>query len=695
MPLLSEILASSGLAGKAETAKLERTALPVPELRSGRHYLELRQADGSWKPWFVQGVDLGASVPGTWATEPPTDDGSWLEAIRGISTAGFDSIRVYTLLPPAFYRAFARFNTTASSPLLLFQGIWLDEDPPGRDLLGGAWYAKAMEESDLCQDALHGRASIGPRTGRSWGEYRIDVSPWLAAFLVGRELVPEEVEATARAHPGYRWEGRHFTVAPGYPVESFLASWADRVQAREAERYGTTRPLGFVSWPTLDPLHHPGEWAQGSDTAPYQDRSIVDLRAIARGPDEGSGFFAAFHIYPNYPDFMIRDEAYNLADPRGMARYGAYISDLLSVLPRVPLIVAEFGLSTGYGTAHLHPEGLDHGGLREADQALGLARMFRVLAQRGTGGGMVFEWSDEWSKKTWNTETYMIPYARHALWHNAIDPEQNYGILGWESSSPLEWTDAGSGLRTAMDTDYLYLNLDTKAPRGLGQEVEIGLDIVPGLTGEYRLRPEGPLAPQGSEFKLRLVRQEGMLSSAVLLVSAEYDRASGFLKPRASTQGGFTSITSLVNNEITSQEGMHFPARWEDGSSLALDTADSPGLAGLDAEGRILVRLPWSRLNFSDPSSGTVLLDSRPGTQYLSLQDGIGTGKIDSVGVWANIRTLGSQEVDSLPALDQAWRLNLQTWEAVDVRPRPKAALESLTKLLHSWQPLELSPWWP
>jgi hypothetical protein len=217
------------------------------------------------------------------------------------------------------------------------------------------------------------------------------VSPWLAAFLVGRELLPEEVEATAKAHPDYRWEGRHFSVAAGQPIVSFLAAWADRVQTRELSVYKQSRPVGLVSWPTLDPLHHPGEWTAGSSKPPYQDRDVVDFRAVTVGPEEKSGLFTAFHVYPNYPDFMTRDGKYAIRDPSGIARYGAYLSDLLSVLPPVPFIVAEFGLSTGYGTAHLHPEGLDHGGLAEEAQAAGIVNMFKTIASRGASGAMVFE----------------------------------------------------------------------------------------------------------------------------------------------------------------------------------------------------------------------------------------------------------------------------------------------------------------
>jgi len=639
----------------------------------------------AWKPWFVRGVDLGASAPGWAATEPRPDDGYWLDTLRDISAAGFDSVRIYTLLPPAFYRALARFNAGAPKPLLLFQGIWLDEEPPGGDLLDEKWLAGEMEESDRCLDAVHGAASIAPRSGKSWGEYRVDASPWLAAVLVGRELLPEEVGATAAAHPEYRWSGRFFAAAPRRPVESFLARWADRVKSRESQRYGREYPIGFVSWPTLDPLHHPGEWDQGSAVAPYHDCRTLDLRAISSGPDESSGFFAAFHIYPNYPDFMTRDSRYESEDPTGMERYGAYLTDLASVLPKVPLIVAEFGLATGYGSAHAHPEGLDHGGLSEAAQARGLARLFRTIERRGAGGGMVFEWADEWAKKTWTTEGFMIPYDRHQLWHNVIDPEQNYGIMGWKLSAPPSWADSRMGLRSACDEEFLYVEID--AGRGSPWKrriVELGLDLVPGATGQRRLFEGGPRSSQGSEFKVRVDLEGDRLIAARLLVAADYDRASGRLFPGESEGAYFAELSNLINREATTEEGIHYEALYEKGSSLPSIPADDEALARVVGPGLIELRLPWSRLNVSDPSSGRLLLDRRDARTIVE-HDAIGTISIDSAGLWATVRPYEPDGAGVSRSIGP-WRAPLRRWNSVAVEPRPKAAVAVLKGLLDSWR---------
>jgi len=39
------------------------------------------------------------------------------------------------------------------------------------------------------------------------------------------------------------------------------------------------------------------------------------------------------------------------------------------------------------------------------------------------------EAKDEWFKRNWLVMNYEVPPERTTLWHNALDPEQNYGLL--------------------------------------------------------------------------------------------------------------------------------------------------------------------------------------------------------------------------------------------------------------------------
>jgi hypothetical protein len=444
-----------------------------------------------------------------------------------------------------------------------------------------------------------------------------------------------------------------------------------------------------VSWPILDPIRHPSEWPAGSATAPYNDRAVLDLREVRRVSSDGSGFFAAFHVYPNYPDFMMHEARYAKADAGdGLGRYGAYVDELRGILPGIPLLVAEFGLATGWGTAHVHPEGLDHGGLSEGRQAAGLVELFRTIAARGATGGIVFEWADEWAKKTWSTSPYMIPYDRHVLWHNAVDPEQNYGLIAWEDAREPEWQDLGGGMEASLDAAYLSLRyrLTPWDPAQGGKaSLDIGLDLAPGDRGESRLWPGAPRGPQGSEFKVQVAIESGRPVSALLLVQPSYNRGRGKLYPRQSDSGEFERITSLVNAAIRTREGSGFPAEYEDGSGLPLATGTDPGLVGLDGEGRLLIRLPWSRLNVADPSSGRILLDPRPDIRNVSATDSLATLDIEAISLHAALRRDGQSEAVFLPAPDRSATIPLAGWETVQARQRPKSAYQALAAFLPSW----------
>src|SRR5205807_2604953 len=54
----------------------------------------------------------------------------------------------------------------------------------------------------------------------------------------------------------------------------------------------------------------------------------------------------------------------------------------------------------------------------------------REIREAGLAGGLVFAWLDEWFKHTWVTIDLELPAERTRLWHNVMDAEQNYGLLG-------------------------------------------------------------------------------------------------------------------------------------------------------------------------------------------------------------------------------------------------------------------------
>lgn len=573
--------------------------------------------EGSWRDFFVKGMNMGMALPGKWFTEFPKDQGVYLRWFEQIGAMGANTIRVYTLMDPTFYEAFLLYNQrNAQAPLWLLQEMWPEEHPDGLDYLQADYDAAFVAEIRNVVDAIHGNANIGKRQGRAYGAYRSDVSPYVLGYLVGRELEPDEVEATDRLNAGFSYTGSYVSIGPnGSPTEAWLAKNSDELLAYEEETYGWQHPVAIVSWPTLDPLDHETEW--GSEAArhtAYNDKSTIDIRHFVMGTRMKAGFFGAYHIYPNYPDFMNNEPAYDsYSDDEGRLRYGAYLRDFMEMHGDYPALVAEFGLATGTGNAHANPDGYHHGGLTEEEQGEGIVRMMKAIRSEGFAGGVVFEWMDEWAKKTWITEPFMIPYERKVLWHNAIDPEQNYGILAIESIKPSVPQFRAEGIgpvsELAMSADETFLYLDVTANDPIAWERQdwlVGLDTYDRERGEFHYDSEPSITfTSGMEFLLRINDPE----EAKLFAAPSYNIARSGYASAASKSGRYEEIRRQINKEYKSKSGLVIPAQYEDGSTLRYGAFDQPDHYVFAEGNRLHIRIPWGRINVTDPTSRQVLDD--------------------------------------------------------------------------------------
>ncbi len=622
--------------------------------RTTERYFEVYDGE-SWSDLIVKGVNAGTSLPGRWYTQFPADRElyrSWLEDIAAMNA---NTVRIYTLLDPAFYSVLKEFNSDPdNAKIYLIQEIWPHDDVPGLNFHDEDYRETYLKEIELVIDALHGNADIPARPYRAYGNYSADVSPYVLGILIGRELEPEEVEATDRANPeldGY--DGDYVRAAPGKasPTETWIAEMCDRALAHSQDRYGWQYPAGFVSWPTLDPLDHKTEY-EADGTPGYNVRETVDPNIFSAGPLNRSGFFGAYHIYPNYPDFMNNEPAFaEYEDDEGVFRYKGYLNKFMEIHPSYPALVAEFGISTSLNTAHLSPDGLHHGGLDETDQGEMTVRMMRSILDEGYAGGIIFEWTDEWAKKTWNTEPYMVPWERQVLWQNAMCPEQNYGLVAveppgrshdqlytnWISASnqtvfqPVKGQPASFGKIIAIDTGadeaffYLSIAIDFEN-QASGEEIPwedlgfaVGIDTGFRDAGDFQIPFSGlPELPTGAVFLLHIASPE----EASLLTVPSYNRGKFNFNPEPTHEGRFTRIETLVNRERITADGRIFEALYADESTLNYGSynpgeEDYNSLAHwyFDSEtGRIKIRLPWMLLNVSDPSEHKIINDTG---QYL------------------------------------------------------------------------------
>jgi len=642
-----------------------------------------REGKKGREQFFIKGVNLGSALPGFWSTEFPEDEELYLRWFASMKEMNLNTVRIYTLFPPAFYRSLALFNSAREEdPLFLIQEIWPEENPPDRNLLDQNYVSAFRNEIAHNIDALHGRGEISPRKGRAWGVYTRDVSAWVSALLIGRELEPDEVRETDRINGNQNYSGR-FISAKGSASEAWLASMCDYAAVYEFDTYGTFRPVGLVSWPTLDPLDHPSEWTDPElmGRAPYNDSEQIDINNFSVSADFSPGLFGAYHIYPNYPDFMNNEESYTFySDDEGVFRYGAYLKEFMDQHRKYPALVAEYGLSTSLVTAHFNPDGYNHGGMTEEQQGRGIIRMTEAIKKEGYSGVLIFEWADEWAKKTWTTEPFMIPYDRQANWHNILDPEQNYGIVAMRSAgSKGEIQYIRDEINLAVSSDESYLKIDINYHEG--SRLLLGFDTYSKERGAVRF-PGDLMArtPGGMEFLAELdLKGKG---AGQFFAQKSYNLGLNSYSSIIMAEPDFQPVSLLVNRSYRDSGGVLQKPLYADWSTLPPGDL-SEGSHSLSYRDKgLTLRIPWGLLNVSDPSSSRVIDDESIRYAY-PLRDALQTVETAGIGIYGVLFD-GEGEVLSLFPSDDGKSFTdklfytWQNWNVPRYRESPKKSFEIL-----------------
>ncbi len=416
----------------------------VPFKTLGNHIA--MQTGSDYRSLMLKGINLGSSPPGYFPGEigyaiSPHQYEKW---IKEMADAGFNCLRVYTLHPPVFYEKLADYNQRhPDNPLLLFQGIWLDEvedyyDPASYDLLNRiASFSKEIHE---VVDCINGNGDVAYRYGRSFGRYISDVSRWTAGYIIGREISPQEVDTTDNRHPSTNsYSGTNFNITGATASEVFATEMLDITVKYEDLNYSVKRPVSISSWPTLDPLTHPTEIYTDEDKATYDIAKIT-----LKNPEPG--IFASYHAYPYYPNFISQDPSYRTySDSYGPNSYLGYLNALKNHYSGMPLVIAEFGVPSSWGSAHQSYSDMHHGGYSEQQQGENNMRLMHNIIDAGCAGGFMFAWMDEWFKPTWIV-SYLEAYGMvsgevtiptRQLWHNLTSPEQNFGLLAYDQTGIL------------------------------------------------------------------------------------------------------------------------------------------------------------------------------------------------------------------------------------------------------------------
>ena len=426
--------------------------------------------DEEYEPFEIKGVNMGVGIPGEWATDYAIDKETYLRWFGYIQEMGANTIRVYTILHNDFYDAFYEYNSQreelGEEPLWLIHGVWVNDyvQNSHRDAYDDDFRQTLINDCKTVVDILHGKKNFNLGYGIGSGTYRKDVSKWVIGYILGVEWEDVTVTYTNNKYPERNsYKGTYmYTTEDASPFEAMLCEVGDKIIEYESNRYKEQRLVAFSNWPTTDPFDYPSDIALF-----FMKCAKVDVEHIKTTDAFISGYFASYHVYPYYPDYLnyiyidkdddIVDEerksyeVYEIVTPdnfindyitesiengftdsRGRVNtYYAYLK-ALNNYHTIPVVISEYGVSTGRGMAQRdYNTGRNQGNMSEDEQGQAIIECYEDIINAGCAGSCVFTWQDEWFKRTWNT-MHAVDLENTPYWSDYQTNEQYFGLLAFD-----------------------------------------------------------------------------------------------------------------------------------------------------------------------------------------------------------------------------------------------------------------------
>ena len=466
--------------------------------------------NGEYTPYEIRGVDMGVGIPGEWTTDFAIDEETYLRWFSQIQELGANTIRVYTILHDDFYNAFFKYNTEREKmgrePLYMLHGVWVNDYilNSHRDAYDDEFFKTLKDDCRTLVDVLHGKISLSLSYGnKGSGSYRKDVSQWVIGYIMGVEWETSIVTYTNQnSYDKTGYKGKYlYTTADATPFEAMLCEAGDKMIEYESKRYKQQRLLAFSNWPTTDPFVYP------ITVTSYRFKTeVLNVEHIKTSDSFVSGYFASYHIYPYFPDYLqTMLETKNYKEKFLMQKFGVlYYNNLkyrtsllnapkiedyllnedyydsqgrrntylayLKVLNRfhnIPVVISEYGVTTGRGMAQRDKNtNRNQGNLTEQEQGQALIDCYKDIKDAGCAGSCVFSWQDEWFKHTWNT-IHAVDLDNTPYWSDYQTNEQFFGLLSFDPGEEKsvcyvdgdisEWTEKDKVVKSGdMDLSMKY-----------------------------------------------------------------------------------------------------------------------------------------------------------------------------------------------------------------------------------------------
>lgn len=668
-----------------------------------------------YEPFEIKGVNLGSGEPGEWSTDFSIDKETYKRWFKEIQELGANTIRIYTVQDENFYNAFYEYNKDNPNPLWLIHGVWVNDyiQNSHRDAYAKDFYDEFLSNCKTMVDVVHGKKkiSLGRMVSAGSGTYNHDISEWVIGYILGVEwedvtvAYTDEKYKNSEKYNSYRGEYM-YTSEDATPFEAMLASVGDKVIEYESKRYKEQKLVAFSNWPTTDPFDYTERIEKF-----FMKCAKVDVEHIKTTENFLSGQFASYHVYPYYPDYLsyvddwsyfgIGDKSEFYTDDGKLNTYRAYLS-MLTDYHTMPVVISEFGVSTGRGMAQRDQNtGRNQGNMSETEQGQALIDCYEDIKSVGCAGCCVFSWQDEWFKRTWNT-MYAVDLTRTPYWSDYQTNEQYFGLLSFDpgvetsvcyvdgdlsewSEDDILFKDETSGLSIKYDEKFIYFLVYKKDLDFENETLYLPIDTIQ-KTGSSYCENYGLLFDRAADFLIiingkdnsRLLVQERYeaLRSTYSQNVYEFDTYVTGNIPDADSPL-FVNInmilqtaTPLIYNDNTAPAEVYETGKLTYGNANPQSESYS-SLADFICSGDFVeIKLPWQILNFADPSRMLIHDDYYDGNYgvefikidslYIGLSCGVSENRVPlsefPLKGWKNSVTYHERLKPSYYMLQSVWR---------------------------------------
>jgi hypothetical protein len=673
--------------------------------------------DGEYEEFEIRGVNMGSGTPGFFSTEFKIDEETYLRWFKMIKEMGANTIRIYTVQSDTFYNAFYKFNKDNDDPLYLIHGVWVNDYVLNshHDAFSKEFYKAFIDQCKATIDVVHGKRKLWKNEldSSGYGSYKKDISEWVIAYIWGVEWEDLTVAYSNDKYNGmegyHGYEGEYlYTSEDASPFETMLTIVGDAVIKYESEKYHTQRNFAFSNWNTTDPFEYPE-----NITDYFMKCASVDVEHIKTTENVVAGQFASYDVYPYYPDYLnyisdvdwaaleIGDKSLYATEDGKTNTYRAYLQTLNNH-HKMPVVISEFGVSTGRGMAQEDANtDRNQGNMSEKEQGEAIIACYKDITETGSAGSCIFTWQDEWFKRTWNT-MHSINLKRTAYWSDYQTNEQYFGLLSfdpgngksicyvdgniaeWASSDVIASYADGSSISVKYDERFIYFMVKKDGFDLSSDKLYIPIDTTQ-KSGSNFCKNFGIKFDRAADFVICI---DGAENSRVVVqeryevlranFSVEAYGYNTYFKENIPERDSplFVPIYLLLqmDEKLDAQTMPYYETGLLKYGNANPECADFDSLSDFCAgEGCLEIKIPWQMLNFRDPSLMEIHDDYYEnygivGGYYLdnmyvglgseeTLSTRISLGKI-SLKSWGNEPTYHERLKQSYYMLKEFWSTN-------------------------------------